>query len=71
MAALPTLISPSALASAEVLFDSLGGATEGALASVVGSMDATFATGASTFDATDIALNIGQTRGGDPNRSLL
>jgi hypothetical protein len=58
----------SAPASAEVLFDSLGGATSGSFSnSEGGSMDATFATGASTFDATDIALKIGQTAGDECN----
>jgi hypothetical protein len=57
--------------SAEVLFDSLGGATSGSYStSDGGSMDATFATGASTFDATDIALKIGQTAGDDDSNTV-
>jgi hypothetical protein len=66
--ALPALSAP---ARAEVLFDSLGGATSGAYSNYNGgSMDATFATGASTFDATDIALNIGQTVGVDDSNTV-
>jgi PEP-CTERM motif len=61
----------SAPANAEILFDSLGGASSGSSStSDGGSMDATFATGASTFDVTDIALNIGQTMGDDDSNTV-
>jgi hypothetical protein len=60
----------SAPARAEVLFNSLGGATFGSVSTSDGSLDATFATGASTFDATDIALRIGKTDGGDDSNSV-
>jgi hypothetical protein len=66
-----TLAALSAPANAETLFDSLGGATSGSSSTASGgSLDATFATGASTFDATDIALNIGQTPGGDDSNTV-
>jgi hypothetical protein len=66
--ALTVLSTP---ASGQVLFDSLGGATSGSYStSDGGSMDATFATGASTFDATDIALKIGQTAGDDDSNTV-
>src|ERR1700760_4693805 len=61
----------SAPARAEVLFDSLGGATSGSYSTANGgSLDATFATGASTFDATDIALKIGKTTGEDDSNTV-
>jgi PEP-CTERM motif len=60
----------SAPARADVLFNSLGGATSGSLSTSFGPLDATFATGASTFDATDIALNIGKTDGGDDSNTV-
>jgi hypothetical protein len=66
-----TLAALSAPARAAVLFDSLGGATSGSFSTASGgSLDATFATGASTFDATDIALNIGQTPGDDDSNTV-
>lgn len=66
-----TLATLSAPANAETLFDSLGGATSGSSSTASGgSLDATFATGASTFDATDIALNIGQTPGDDDSNTV-
>jgi hypothetical protein len=68
--ALLALAALSAPASAEVLFDSLGGATSGSFSTSDGPLDATFATGASTFDATDIALNIGQTGGDDGSNTV-
>ncbi len=69
--ALLALTVLSTAASGEVLFDSLGGATSGSYStSDGGSMDATFATGASTFDATDIALKIGQTAGDDDSNTV-
>jgi hypothetical protein len=66
-----TLLALSAPASAEVLFDSLGAATSSSYStSDGGSMDATFATGASAFEATDIALKIGQTAGDDDSNTV-
>jgi PEP-CTERM motif len=65
------LAALSAPAKAEVLFNSLGGATSGSFStSEGGSLDATFMTGGSTFDATDIALNIGQTAGDDGSNTV-
>jgi PEP-CTERM motif len=63
--ALLALAALSAPASADVLFNSLGGATSGSFSTSYGPLDATFMTGGSTFDATDVALNIGQTAGDD------
>jgi hypothetical protein len=66
-----SLATLSAPANAKILFDSLGGATSGSLSTASGgSLDATFATGASTFGATDIALNIGQTGGDDDSNTV-
>jgi hypothetical protein len=53
------------------LFDGLGGATSGSYSTSDGGfMDAAFSNGASSFDATDIALKIGQTAGDDDSNTV-
>jgi hypothetical protein len=69
---LVALASPSAPAKAEVLFDSLGGATSGSSSTANGgSIDATFSTGGLPFDLTDIALEIGKTEGVDDSSTVV
>jgi hypothetical protein len=70
--ALVALAAPSAPARAEVLFDSLGGATSGSSSTAIGgSIDATFSTGGSPFNLTDVALDIGTTEGEDDSNTVV